>query len=355
MLERKLADVALIHQRELGTDRAISLATEADIIVFQRPANEDWLNFIRVCRKHGKYIVSDFDDDPFNTHPLNPFYQYVGTEPVEYKWPDGTKEWLWSEDMISGTGNKIFSIERNIQFRDMFRLNFKKSDLVTCTTDLLRDEFLKLNPNVKVLPNCIDFGFFPIMPEIVKHEIRIGWQGGYSHYEDLYQIIPVIEKILSKHDNVKFVYFGDQRFRGLFKGCDQNKIEWQDWCSHDVYPYKLSMMNLDIGLCPLSDNKFNWTKSAIKWMEYSTVGMATVASNVSPYKDIIKNGETGILCSSNDEWEESISSLILDKQRRILMAKKAFSSVYEEHNLDSKCHLWLEAYQEVLKPKEVFA
>lgn len=354
ILDQNLADVALVDQRDIDTDRALQLALDADIIVFQRPANEDWLNFIKTCRKYGKHIVSDYDDDPFNTSPLNPFYQYVGTEPVEYTWADGTKEMLWSEDMVGSTGNKIFNIERNIAFRDLFRLNFKKSDLVTCTTELLKNEFTKITPNVAVLPNCIDPSFWPALPDFNKHEVRIGWQGGFSHYEDLYDIVPAIKKVLDKHDNVKFVYFGDQRFRVLFKDCDQNKIEWQDWVHHETYPYKMTLLNLDIGICPLADNKFNWTKSAIKWMEYSMLGAATIASNIEPYSSVLRHAETALLSSPDTkDWESKLDELIMNEKLRKKLARNAFFDVMANHNIEKKAHLWVEAYDSILRPKEV--
>jgi len=353
MLDLNLADVALIHQRDLGTDRAISIASNADVIVFQRPADENWLQFIKSCRKWGKIVVSDYDDDPFNTSPLNPFYQYIGTEPVEYHWADGTKEMLWSEDMINSRGEKAFNIEKNIAYRDMFRLNFKKSDLVTCTTQILKNEFLKITPNVAVLPNCIDPSFWPQIPDFNKKDVRIGWQGGFSHYEDLYNIAPVIKNILTKHENVKFVYFGDQRFRSLFKDCDQNKVEWQDWVSHETYPYKMTLLNLDIGICPLADNKFNWTKSAIKWMEYSMLGAATVASNIEPYSSVLRHNDTAMLCTENKEWESALDELITDGKKRRLMAKRAFVDVLENHNINKKAKLWVEAYEAIAKKGEL--
>jgi len=353
ILDQNLADVAIVHQRDIGGDRALQIALDADIILFQRPANEEWLNFIKACRKFGKHIVSDYDDDPFNTSPLNPFYQYVGTEPVEYTWPDGTKEMLWSEEMVGSTGSKIFNVERNIAFRDLFRLNFKKSDLVTTTTPILQAEFKKITPNVAVLPNLIDPTFWPQIPDFNKREVRIGWQGGFSHYEDLYDIVPVIKRVLDKHSNVKFVYFGDQRFRSIFKDCDQNKIEWQDWVHHETYPYKMTLLNLDIGICPLTDNHFNWTKSAIKWMEYSMLGMATVATNIEPYKPVIQNGVTGFLVNDHKEWEMALDALIENAPQRQKMAKRAFMDVMENHNIQNKAHLWIKAYEELLRPKEV--
>lgn len=354
--EKGLSEIYFVQERQLGEESAVNLMMSSDVIVFSRPSTDTWFKFIKTCRKLGKVVVTDYDDDPFNTSPMNPYYQYVGIEPVLYKWADGTEEWLWSEEMVSPTGKRIFDIEANIHYRDMFRLSFKKSDLVTCTTDILKEEFLKINSNVSVLPNCIDPKFFPTEQEFVKKEIRIGWQGGASHYEDLYMVRPAIVKILKKHKNVKFVYFGDFRFMGLFKDAPQEQIEYHSWVQHHAYPYKLGTMNMDIGLCPLVDNQFNRNKSAIKHFEYANMGMATIASDMPPYSPVIVNNETGILVSEDDgAWFDAMDSLIMDKSKMTNMAKQAKDDVILNHNIESKSHLWIEAYQRAMKGELVTA
>lgn len=354
--EKGYAEVYFIKESQLGEPNAINLAVASDVIVFTRPSTEAWLQFIKACRKMGKVIVSDYDDDPFNTSPMNPFYQYTGIEPVMYQWPDGKQEWLWSEEMVSPTGKKLFDIERNIHFRDMFKLNFKKSDLVSCTTDILRNEFLKINPNVAVLPNLIDPIFYPQGQEYVKKEVRFGWQGGSSHYEDLYIIKDAIINTLKKHKNSKFVYFGDYRFYGLFKDAPQNQVEYHSWIQHPAYPYKLATLNLDIGLCPLVDNVFNRNKSAIKWMEYSVMNIASIASNIPPYSPVIENGKTGLLIGEDSkQWEDSLSKLITDKSYRTKLASQAKDEILTNHNINTKSHLWTEAYEKAMKGNLVTA
>lgn len=228
---------------------------------------------------------------------------------------------------------------------------------MTCTTEELKKEFLTINPNVAVLPNVIDPDFFPRGIEMVKRGVRMGWQGGASHYEDLYFLKDVIKEVLEKNKTAKFVYFGDMRFKGLFKNCPQDQIEWHHWVSHSTYPYKLGLMNLDIGLCPLVDNRFNRNKSAIKWMEYSLMGMATVASNIPPYSPVIDNGRTGILCGASDTkgWVDALNDLISDKHKRMNLAKRAEEEVLTNHNANTKAHLWIEAYEKALKPEGVKA
>lgn len=348
--ELKLAEVQIVQESMLGDERSMTAALWADVIVFQRPATEAWFNFIKICRKIGKIVVSDYDDDPFNTSPLNPYYGWIGTEEVAWQWPDGTKEMLWSDGMTSKNGQVIFNIEQNINHRDMFKVNFKKSDLVTCTTSILRDSFLLINPNVAVLPNVIDPAFFPSGYEMTKREVRIGWQGGVSHYEDLYLVRGAIERVLRKNKNTKFIYFGDQRFLGLFKNCPQDQIEYHNWVNHSTYPYKMALMNLDIALCPLIDNTFNRNKSAIKWMEYSLMKAATIASDIPPYNNVIKQNETGFLVKEDEQsWVDALQTLVDDRAYRTRLASNADTDVRENHNASKNAPLWIEAYERLMK------
>lgn len=347
LLENGMANILTINEgAELATDFALQKVMESDIIVLHRPASEEWFKFIKTCRKFGKTIVVDYDDDPFNTSPLNPYYQFIGTEEVEYVWPDGKREMLWSKNPME-YGGRYLDIETNIRRRDLFRASFRTADMVSVTTDILQTKLSKINPNTVVLPNLVDFDQYPVV-EHMKRRIRLGWQGGASHYEDLHMIAPAIKKILKKYDNVDFVFWGDLRMYGLFRDIPMERIECHQWVKQIVYPYKLACMNLDIGLCPIIENEFNSNKSAIKHFEYSVVKAATVASNMPPYSPVIKHGETGLLAKEN-EWFEAIEMLVLDKEKRERLAQNAFDNVHENHNANSKAYLWLNAYESLLK------
>jgi len=314
---------------------------ESDAVVFQRPASPEWLNFIKVAQKAGKVIVCDYDDDPFHVNPMNPSYKYNGIEEVAVTWEDGKIDMLWK----NGEGG--FDVERNIRHMDLFRASFKRADLITCTTPVLHEIFKKINPNCEILPNVIDVELYPSC-EFVKKEVRILWQGGSSHYEDLYIVHKQIVNILKKYPTVKFVYFGDMRFVSLFKDAPQNQIEYHGWVSHKTYPYKLATMNCDIGLCPVADNEFNRCKSSIKWMEYSTQKMATIASDITPYNVDIEKDVTGILVNDS-EWFDAMERLIADKLYREALARNAYNTVCEKYNANTKAHLWRDAYDKVLK------
>ncbi len=347
LAEHGMAEVTTVEEGpELSTGVALERVLQSDIIVTHRPASEEWYKFLKVLHKSGKIIVCDYDDDPFNTSPLNPYYQYIGTEEVMYQWADGSKEMLWSKNPLE-SGGRYLNIEQNIRRRDLFNASFKKADLVTTTTEILKSRLQKINSNVAVLPNLVNFDEYPIL-ECKKKEIRIGWQGGASHYEDLHMVSKAVKNIIKKYDNVKFIYWGDARMYGLFREIPIDRIECHAWSKYIVYPYKLATMNLDIGLCPVIDNEFNQNKSAIKYLEYSMFKTATIASNIPPYSPVITNGKDGILVDE-DGWFDAMEELILNKEKRELIGKNSYENVYENYNIDSKIYLWYDAYQKLLK------
>lgn len=340
--EHKLADILTIHQgNAVDVEFVTEKIMEADIVLIPRPQDDRWFDFIKIAQKHGKIIVVDFDDHPFIISPFNPAYRHYGTAEFDYQWPDGVITPIWKN------GEKEFFIEDNITRQDYFRAAFKRADMVSTTTSVLQNIFLKLNKNSVVLPNLVDINLFPRL-ECVKKEIRIGWQGGVSHYEDLYMMAPAIKKITEKYDNVKFVFFGDVRFYGIFKGIPRERIEWHPWVQYVAYPYKLVTLNLDIGLCPLVDNEFNRNKSAIKYFEYSAIKIPTIASNIPPYASVITNEKDGLLIP-DDNWFDAVERLIKDKELRDNLAKNALENVYQNHNADKFAHLWLLAFDKLLK------
>src|SRR3990167_7049025 len=94
----------------------------SDVVVFHRPNDDRALAVAEMLRKQGKKIVMDNDDT--------------------YKGFDLTK--------LGKLADKFGQVEAGAD-------NFVKfAVMITCSTEYLRQEYLKLNPNVVVLPNCVD-------------------------------------------------------------------------------------------------------------------------------------------------------------------------------------------------------
>ena len=78
----------------------------------------------------------------------------------------------------------------------------------------------------------------------------------------------------------------------------------------------------DIGICPLTPTDFNLRKSNNKWIEYSALGIAVVASGGMIYDECCADG-CGVLAFDLEGWRSGLQSLIDDDRRRLDMVARA--------------------------------
>lgn len=204
------------------------------------------------------------------------------------------------------------------------------ADLVTVSTEPLAEMVRQYNPNVAVIYNAVDARVFGAPLEKTDGHVRAGWAGSVTHVED---VKPMVEGLRLACEEV-----GYEKLRPAFMGMLAAQMKkafppeftyWRNPTAINEYYKGLAELGLDIGLCPVRQNAFNNSKSAVKFYEYSAVGAATIASDFGPYQRTIKDGETGLLVSHNSvkEWKKAILDLYRDREKRMRLAGMAVSWV----------------------------
>jgi glycosyltransferase involved in cell wall biosynthesis len=112
-------------------------------------------------------------------------------------------------------------------------------------------------------------------------------------------------------------------------------------------------MGFDIGMAPLVDNSFNRSKSNLRWLEYSSLGIPTVASNVGHFAQTIVNGKTGLLADTPEDFTAALESLILDTKKRKAIAGEAKQEVFNKFNIDGVAQQYKFALEEIIKRGQV--
>lgn len=312
----------------------------ADVLVFQSPASEMMLRYAEAKRelRSPQTLIVEHDDNPWAVSPFNPAYAKFGMEDV-FMEDDGTGKarFLWKD------GESGFDIKRNKRLLSRFTEIMHLADMVTTTTRPLADVFAGRGAeSVVVLPNCIDLDAWK--PISIPHEgTRMGWHGGFSHYEDLMifrEVFPdlpasVVPVISGWAPPVLKLLCGD-------------KLESHEWVHIEAHPYKQATLALDFAVIPLADNEFNRCKSAIKWVEYAALGVPVIASNVGPYAGEITDGETGLLVPNESAaWKHAISRMVCDKGLREQIARNARGDVSRRFDVEFRADEWLLAYQDM--------
>jgi len=307
-----------------------NLITQADVFLLR--LNDKAPTIVKTLKAspNRRPIILDIDDSYDHINVLSDMYRILGTD--EVKLEDGS--YLWKD------GEGKFDLEANRQRIASYEQVMREVDAIIVTTLTLRTYALQFNPNVVVVPNSIDPVLFPDVSVKRDNTIRIVWSGGSSHYDDLAEIAPVIREILREYPNVEYHHVG-QRFPGIFKMLDSNRVFQHRWLHPEAHGYRLATLGGDIGLCPIKDEPFNRYKSSVKFYEYSMSGMATIARGIEPYTDDITNEKTGLLYNSNDELKSQLVQLINDPVLRVSMARSARNYVEANRDVDAVTRDWV--------------
>lgn len=242
-------------------------------------------------------------------------------------------------------------------YREIAIAHIKESDGVIVSTPYLKELYGEFNPNVWVVQNAIDFKTWDKVQRKRRPGIRIGWAGGASHEEDVRVILPAIKNITAKHKDVEFVFVNGPAQTGLpdwLKGI-KGVSHLAKWTRIDKYPQALAHLDFDIGIAPLQDNAFNRGKSNLRWLEYSALGIPTVASNVGHFAETCRDGIDAYLANDATEFEAKLERLVKDRRLRNQMGAAANARIRADFNVDVVTRTYLTALEEAIalkQPKE---
>lgn len=306
----------------------------SEIVVFHRPTSKYLLQLARILKKQGKKIVMDNDDTLKEDNGFK-FNEYMDEKRVE-------------------KGIEVMTLAL-----DRFA---KEADLITCTTEFLKKEYEEINPNVVVLPNCID-PFY--IPKPLKNEtdiIRIGITGSVGVTNDIEALKPIIAHY-QNDPRVKLVLLSvpakgendiyKELYSEQYAYWSSVNIEWHPFAKVDEYYNILNDLKLDMVIIPRADSYFNRCKSNLKFLENSMLEIPTIgqsfSTNDSPYELNPEDAKHLLLASNTEEFISQIEKLIADKELRLQIGRDAREYVLENYDIAKKAHLWADAYKNLIK------
>ncbi len=225
-----------------------------------------------------------------------------------------------------------------------------EADAVVCSTPGIRDYLYTYNPNIFIFPNYLDDTLWPLrsgreqIDETPNRPLVLGYLGSHSHMQDLETVVPVLERLLTRHGNgLRLKLWGIGIPQGLSE-CPNVEFVIPGLVNYAEFAAYFSQQECDIFIAPLIDNQFNRCKSAIKYLEYGASGVPGVYSRLAPYSSVVKHGENGFLASSLEEWEASLTMLIETPELRRRMGVAASETVQAEWLLSNHTDQWTSLY-----------
>jgi len=216
----------------------------------------------------------------------------------------------------------------------------KMSDHVITCNVYLKNYAKKYNDNVTVIHTALDTEKFSPGKDITNDRLVIGWIGSHSTAHYLDELKEVFSKLgkLYKFD-IKIVGAGDYKLN--ISGVNGiNKI----W---DLNTEIEEFRSIDIGVYPLPDNEWTRGKTGFKTIQYMSVGVPCVVSNVGANKEIVQDGLNGYLANREEDWVSKLSILLESEAIRKKIGYAGRKTVEENFSIKINAPIYLEIIKKV--------
>lgn len=327
LIKRMSHDGMLHWENELYTDRAFEIRSDisqavgwADVVIWMGLHSRASLDLFKWCRLRYPHVKMVMEIDDF----------------------------LLSSARSNTAAGEVYRYGGELAKIGLEQMRI--SDGLIVSTPSLGEMYKPYAENVYAVENTVDLSLWPKRKK--NKRLTIGWIGAGAHDDDLGVIRNVVPRILEKYPEVEFsIVHGAPEFfkhkpdceyllnpnHPLYKKMQKcpkcgglDRVKWtHEFRTIDKYPRWAASFGFDVGLAPLVDLNFTRGKSNLRWLEYSAMGIPTIASPLNHFRETIRDGETGFIVKDNSEdiWFESIEKLILDKKLRETVGKKAYEEV----------------------------
>ena len=196
------------------------------------------------------------------------------------------------------------------------------SDIIYASTERLRDRLLSYGPELPVIAGPVNCSGRVIQSPTKGRARKLGYMASADHLPNLNMVLPAITMLLERHPQLTFELFGSIPAPDELARFGSRVAKAPPVTDYASFLQALADRKWDVGICPLTCTEFNLTKSNNKWIEYTSAGIATVASANMIYDECCADG-CGILASSNEEWLAALERLVTDDAERLATVERA--------------------------------
>ncbi|MET9517404.1 glycosyltransferase family 4 protein [Streptomyces sp. NPDC002994] len=269
---------------------------ELDVVVGCRVAKSAPSRAWRTMKARGIRLVLDLDDDYLHLDPSNEAAYRVWSDPAMRK---GLLD------------------------------NMALADTVTCCSEPLAAVMRDYHGDVRVVPNGLPAQYLGQPRDYDPEVLSVGWAGTSSTVAELPMAVRALTRIAQYPRPggvaVRLVGIDAAQAVGLgMRGKGMGALGWVPNFGH----YLQAVSAFDVWVAPYRDIAFNRAKYPTKFLEASMLGIPLIASDIEPYRRVIRHGENGFLVKREHQWGRYLKRLVDDPdlRQRMGMAARAEAS-----------------------------
>lgn len=299
-------------------DAFISALPGASAAIFYRlPAFPINVRAMEIARGLGVPTFYDIDDLIFDPeHYPEPFETYADITPEFY------------HDLQLGV--------------PLFRAAMARCDYGVASTSALAEHMKPVvrSGRVLVLPNGLDDRNEWML---ASRPLRVRQDGGLvlfygsgtkAHNSDFLDLAgPALLELMERDRRVKLIVVGhltlDERFDHV-----RDRMVTLHW-TPDIADYWSLLAEADINLAVLARYPTTDAKSEIKWLEAAVMGIPSVVSDTTRYREVLEDGVDALIASSPEAWRSALKQLAEDPSLRQRIGIQARRKAAQRYSLDA--------------------
>ncbi|QEE60841.1 glycosyltransferase family 4 protein [Salinibacterium sp. dk2585] len=221
----------------------------------------------------------------------------------------------------------------------IWRKAVSAADTVVAGNEFLADSAAAFNPNVSVIPSCVDPASYPRKTNYdLSSTPRALWLGSPSTERYLDLISSALLRINSLTGlRLTMISAGAASLGSLDRIVDR-----VDWDPH----FARHLAGADFGIMPLDDTDWERGKCAYKLLQYGAAGLPLVGSPVGANRPVLA-GADGLAPETEDEWFDAMSALLRESsERREQRGMTAWAHISENYSFSA----WQDKWLDTVKP-----
>jgi glycosyltransferase involved in cell wall biosynthesis len=212
-----------------------------------------------------------------------------------------------------------------------FEATARVVDHVVAGNEYLAALFRERGRDVTVMATCLDPAHYRVKEHAEKSPINLVWIGSSSTLPYVGGQLEAIRAAAARVP-LKLITIAD---RGLSDpGFAVEHVPWSYETEADA------LARGDIGIAPTPCDRWTLGKCGFKIIQYMAAGLPAVASPVGANAEIVREGETGLLADTPQQWADAIERLARDVELRRRMGAAARTVAERDYSLSRAADTW---------------
>ena len=207
----------------------------------------------------------------------------------------------------------------------------RRCDAVICGNAFLADYFSQFHSDVHVIPTAVDTQrFSPAATDSETSAPVIGWTGGSSNYNELYDIEDALADVLAARPEVRLRVLSDRP--PSFKRIPEPQSDFVRWSPEVEVD---TIRSFTVGVMPLPDTDWSRGKCGYKALLYMSCAVPVVISAIGMNQEVLALGDVGYGVHSRESWRSALLAILGDETKARSMGRNGRRVVQESYSIEA--------------------